>query len=308
MINSIAMENINDNQYKEVTLWQSNAITKARYEMSALEKNILYMVMSQIKKGDKTNIYQVSANEIMQKVGKELRYDDLREATRKLITRYFEAILPNGNLLQGTFVATAEYLTGKGVIEIELSEKIKPFYVELKEHFTTFQLDVALSLNGIYAKRLYEILSMYKNMDNKSFIITLTELKSLLGVFDPKTKKDKYKNFADFKKYVLGAGSVINEKTDISFTYREIKLGRKVEKIEFMVKYVKPVKEKNQVEERIFTRLTNDFKLRKDQANVIISKHSTEEINKMLYEINIQKTDGKIKNVGAYTAKVFGID
>jgi plasmid replication initiation protein len=302
------MDNQNDNQSKDVTLWQSNAITKARYEMSALEKNIMYMVMSQIKKGDKTNIYQVSANDIMKKVGKELRYDDLREATRKLITRYFETVLPNGNLLQGTFVATAEYLTGKGVIEIELSEKIKPFYVELKEHFTTFQLDVALSLNSIYAKRLYELLSMYKNMENKVFVITVSELKNLLGVFDPKTKKDKYKNFADFKKYVLGSGDIINEKTDISFTYREIKLGRKVEKIEFSVKYARPVKEKNLVEERIFTRLTTDFKLRKDQANNIITKHNIEEINKMLYEINLQKNDGNIKNVGAYTAKVFGVD
>lgn len=302
------MDNNNDNSGKDVTLWQSNAITKAKYEMSALEKNIMYMVMAQIKKGDKTNVYQVAASDIMLKVGKEVRYDDLQEATRKLITRYFETVLPNGNLLQGTFVATAEYLKGKGVIEIELSEKIKPFYVELKEHFTTFQLDVALSLNSIYAKRLYEILSMYKNMDNKSFILNLPELKILLGVVDVKTKKDKYKNFADFKKYVLGAGEIINEKTDISFTFREIKRGRKVEMIEFTVKYNKPVKEKNPIEERAFMRLTTEFKLRKDQAQKVLQKFDTEELNKTLYEISLQKSDGAIKNIGAYTAKVLGVE
>ena len=37
---------------KDITLWQDNLLTIARYDMTALEKNIIYMVMAQIKKND----------------------------------------------------------------------------------------------------------------------------------------------------------------------------------------------------------------------------------------------------------------
>ena len=33
--------------------------------------------------------------------------------------------------LQATFIASAEYKKGTGIIEIELSQKVRPFYVDL---------------------------------------------------------------------------------------------------------------------------------------------------------------------------------
>ncbi len=74
-----------------VTLWQDNALTIARYEMTALEKNILYMVMASIRKDDPiTTLYQVSAKELMTLTGEEVKVSDMQRATKKLITRYFE--------------------------------------------------------------------------------------------------------------------------------------------------------------------------------------------------------------------------
>ena len=47
------------------TIWQDNFITSARYEMSSLEKNILYCVLSQVKANTpKDYIYKVSAKDI----------------------------------------------------------------------------------------------------------------------------------------------------------------------------------------------------------------------------------------------------
>jgi plasmid replication initiation protein len=300
-----------------VTLWQSNFITSARYEMSAMEKNIIYMVMAQIKKNDSPGkMYMVSALELMKNTGSHILYEDLKKATSKLRERKLDGILPNGNYLEVSFIASAEYITGKGLIEIELSQKILPFYLDLKEQFTTFQLDIALSLNSMYSKRMYEILSMYKNMKDKSFKTSIQELKERLHLINPKTGKDKYPTYTKLETNVLKpAENEINGHTDIFFTYKPIegqKYGkgrRPIVSIEFKIIYKakSPLFGYEDYNKPLFDRLTNDFKLRKDQANAVLEKHSREEINKELYQISIKQANKEIKDLGAFTATVFNV-
>ena len=305
------------------TLWQSNFITSAKYEMSALEKNILYMVMSQIKKADShKTIYTVSATDIMNYMkGETINYSSLKRATDRLLSRVLEGKLPNGNLLQVAFVSSAEYIANKGLIEIELSQKILPYYLNLTEKFTTFELEIALNLNSIYSKRIYELISQYKNLTNKSFKIPLKLLKEILGVIELKTGKDKYENFSVFRKNVLDpAFTEINgNNLDVSFTYEAIegkKLGKgrkPIEFVEFVIENLSPSKtmvtdykiETTFVE--LFERLTIKHKLRKDQATEVLDKFSYAEINKNLYAIWNSFQNREIKNIGAYTASTFNL-
>ena len=305
------------------TLWQSNFITSAKYEMSALEKNILYMVMAKIKKEDShKTIYTVSATDIMSYMkGETVNYNSFKKATEKLLSRVLEGTLSNGNLLQVAFVSSAEYIANKGLIEIELSQKILPYYLNLTEKFTTFELETALNLNSIYSKRIYELISQYKNLPNKSFKIPLKILKETLGVIELKTGKDKYENFSIFKKNVLDPASTeINGKNlDVSFTYEPIegkKLGKgrkPIEFVEFVIKNLSPSKtmvtdykiETKYVE--LFDRLTTKHKLRKDQATEVLDKFSYEEINKNLFAIWNSYVSKEVKNIGAYTASTFNL-
>lgn len=39
-------------------------------------------------------------------------------------------------------------MTGQGIIELELRQKVRPLYVELKERFTSMQLSNDLILNS----------------------------------------------------------------------------------------------------------------------------------------------------------------
>lgn len=301
---------------QEVTLWQSNFITSAKYEMSALEKNIIYMVMAQIRKEDTAEkVYFVSAKELMLLTGNEVKYADFQKATAKLITRLLQGTLANGNFLQTTFVSSAEYLKGQGLIEITISPKIRPFYIDLKREFTTFQLNIALNLHTVYAKRLYEIFSMYKNMKDKTFTINLLDLKQRLLLIDEKTGRDKYEKFTHFKKAVLDpAEREINTKSDISFSYVAIEgnkagRGRKpVEQLEFTVTYAEPIERYSFDDNNLplFTRLTTQFNLRKDQATKILENFQPIEVNKMLYDIHLKVINKEVTNIGAYTAKAFG--
>lgn len=300
---------------KAVEIWQDNALTVARYEMSEAEKNILYMVVATVKKDDSpTKMYQVSVKEMAEVMGsKELMFEAYKQATRKLLTRVFETTLPNGDVLQATFISSALYKKGTGIIEIELSQRVRPFYVDLNSRYTKVQLAAAISLNSAYAKRIYELLCMYKNMKDKTFRRDLYDLKRILGIVDPKTGKDSYPNWTIFKQKILDvAAKEINGHTDITFECKPIYgdrpgRGRKpVEQVEFGVFY--KAKPEAEPATPLLERLTKHFRLRPDQAAKVLEMYSVEVINRQLYDIHTKAADGKVKNLGSYTAKVFGLE
>lgn len=95
---------------------------------------------------------------------------------------------------------------------------------------------MALNLPSKYAKRMYEMLSQFK--DTGMMQITVEELKKRLGLIDLETGKERYKDFAWFKRYVLDiAQKELAEHTDISSTYTAKKTGKKYTHLEFQIKY-----------------------------------------------------------------------
>lgn len=302
---------------KEVEIWQDNVLTMARYEMTEAEKNILYMVVASVRKADpSTKMYQISVREMAEVTGQgELKFETYKQATRKLMTRVFETTLPNGDLLQAGFIASALYKKGTGTIQIELSQMVRPFYVDLNTKFTKMQLVAAISLNSTYAKRIYELLCMYKNMPNKTFRRNLVDLKTMLWVIDSKTGKDSYSNWTRFKKAVIDVAiREINGHTDLSFVCTPIYgdrpgRGRKpVVEVEFEVFYQAKTEVEPVPASDLHERLVKQFRLRPDQAAAVLASHSIETINRQLYDVQTKAADGKVKNLGSYTAKVFGVN
>ena len=300
---------------KVIEIWQDNALTVARYEMTETEKNLLYMVVSQVKPEDsESKAYQVSVKEMAKITGSErLMGEAYKQAARKLITRVFETTLSDGDALIAAFITSARFKKGTDIIEIELSRHVRPLYVALNKKFTKMQLAAAISLNSAYAKRIYELLCMYKNMPDKTFRRNLTELKNMLWIVDPKTGKDSYPDWTKFQRNILDvATKEINGHTDITFTYKPIYgdrpgRGRKpVVEVEFSVFY--QAKAEPAPTSGLHERLVKQFRLRPDQADAVLSAHSVETINRQLYDIQAKALDGKVKNLGSYTAKVFGLE
>ncbi len=298
----------------KMEIFQDNALTTARYEMTETEKNLLYMVVAQVKREDPpTKMYQVSVKDMADIMGsEELKFNSYRKATERLNSRVFKTTLPNGNYFHGSFIASAEYKKGTGIVEIELSQKVRPFYVDLNERFTKIQLAAALSLNSAYAKRIYELLCMFKNMKDKTFRRSVVDLKTMLGIIDEKTGKDTYPDWTKFKTNVLDvAGKEINGPTDITFIYKPIHgdrpgRGRKpIEQVEFEVFYIAKVQSESTTP--LLERLVKQFRLRPDQADAVLTMYSTEVINRQLYDIQNKVNEGKVKNIGSYTAKVFSL-
>ena len=143
---------------------QHNAITSASYEMTALEKNIMYLLLSRLRDNDDPKkVYSISVKEIKQLTGTTTDHEQFKKATNLLIDRVLLVNTGKKNFLDVSLLFSGEYVKGKGIIELELSKEIRSFFFSLKNNFTTFQLYVALGLKSKYAKRIYEMLNQYKS-------------------------------------------------------------------------------------------------------------------------------------------------
>lgn len=304
-----------ENLHQIKTLFQANAITRSRKEYTALEKNLIYMVLSQLKEGDNNKYYYISIKDIIEKTGVNSRYYEYKNAARSMLKKTInipKEYSKTGNEIDINFFASCEYMEGQGVIEVELSDKMKPYLFDLKKNFTTFQLDLALSVKSRFTKDLYELLSQYK--DTGFLNIKIKELKYILGLFDPKTGKEQFEKWSSFKTDVLNkAKAEFNDTTnnsDIKFSYKANKLGRKFDNINFYIDY-KPYQMKidyKDVDTIIFSKLVNKYKLSKSQSQKVIDNYSEKEINQRLYDISVLKVNNQIKtSIGAYTARIFNV-
>lgn len=219
-----------------IEIRQHNSITTARYDMSALEMDIIFALLSRLNKDDKPGtMYRLRVQELEKLTGREWNYHRLGIAVDSLVGRSYH--IEDGNSwLKVTMLASAEYLKGQGVIELEVSEKLRPYLINLKNNYTSYKLHSVLSLTSKYAKRVYELASQWKDIgETKTY--SLDEFKYMLALKDPTGKEpEQYQQISNLKKFVLDiAVEQINAHTDLTISYELIKEGRSYQKLCFHV-------------------------------------------------------------------------
>ncbi len=290
---------------------QDNALTTARYEMTALEKNIMYSVMSQIEDTDSASkYYKISINNISKFTARRVRHDDFEAAIQRLLTRDFTIKKADGKNLQITFISSAEYDTD-GSVEIGIDLKMRPYLFALKKNFTSFGLEVALSLNSKYSKRLYEMLCQFRSTG--LLRLTVRELKDRFQLISP-DGEEQYARWSSFENNVLKtAQAEINEKANFQFDYELRKQGRKIAAIDFLFrKEPAPQTTPKQSQSvdidkdpklgRMIERLTN-YGLTTNQIHTVIKRHPVERINKVLYDTDCNRDN--IHSTSALLSKIF---
>lgn len=215
---------------------QHNVITSARHELSAVQLDIYFMLLSRLKPGDNSK-YEISVREIEELTGRQWNYQQLRDATSGLIGKVFEIEEEDG-LLQVALMSSAKYIKGQGRIQLTVAEELKPYLVDLKNNFTSFQLFCVLSMTSKYAKWLYVQFSRWKDLGYLSY--ELEQLKFRLNLKDPKGKQpEQYKQWGQFKDNVLEpAIRQINESSDLRVSYETEKRGKSIYKLNFHIKHV----------------------------------------------------------------------
>lgn len=265
--------------------------------------------MSQLKAADTDSTkYYLSVKDLSEYESK-INYGQVRESVSELIGAKIIIRLPNGNDMETTFFSSAEYMEGQGMVELSMDERIRPYFFDLKKNFTAFELHAATSLKGKYSKRIYEMLSQYANVGK--FEIDVKELKEKMGIINKKSGKDKYPKWGLFTKRVLDvAEKEMSKYTNLKFDYEPIKVGRKFSRLKFIISTVNvqaALDFSSSSTSKLMQELTQNYKLRRDQAIEVLKRYSVQEIHKIMYEIQLLKSDNKIRNMGATAAIKFDV-
>jgi plasmid replication initiation protein len=219
---------------KEIEIRQHNALTNARYEYTELQLDLLFFLLSKLRKDKQDSVYELNIKDLSLLTGKKYNAAYLHKATSDMGSRVFE-VQTETRYRQLWMFQRVDYLLGQGIIEIKLTEDITPYLFDLKENFTSYELASALRLTSKYAKRIYQYCSQWKDQgETKKYDIQ--DFKHMLGLLDDKGK-DKAVRMSDFRESVLDvAVKQINEHTELHISYKLEKRVRTYKNIVFTVK------------------------------------------------------------------------
>jgi len=217
---------------KNALVVKSNNLVEAFSGMSTNECKIIALLISKIKKDDNNfNIQSITVNEFNElldiKGTKTYNYMKVfeKELLKKMVTVSFD----NGDRLNVNWFQYSKYISKNATLELCFNSYLKEHLLALKENYTKYLLENICQLNSSYTIQLYEILKQYQKIGYR--VINISDLKYMLGIMGG------YKLYADFKKRILlPAQSEINTKTDIEFEFIEIKKGKSVVDIKFIIR------------------------------------------------------------------------
>lgn len=204
-----------------------NAKSEEAYSLNQLK--LICHLISHIKPED-TNL------ETKQLSLMDLGFDSIESKNHKKLTSEFLKLLkmpfkiPNSKYWVNWF---SVFAYENGVIEYSFDERLKPYLLELKDNFTSYQLKNILSLKKIYSIKLYELL--LQNLTIGKRTIEIIDLRALLNIPDGYTNKDIVRLVKDVQKE-------LGEKTDINFLFKPIKKIREFVALEFDIKQTKAIK------------------------------------------------------------------
>lgn len=132
------------------------------------------------------------------------------------------------------WVTRCEYKADVGVA-IKLNEELKPYLLQLKNHYTQYTLDEILAMKSIYAIRIFELIQskiMHKTIPGCGLEVTLTiqEIRECCNC------EDKFEKFSHLKEKVIDkAVEEINTVTLYHLGYEYVKTGKTVTAIKFII-------------------------------------------------------------------------
>lgn len=295
---------------------KGNDFINARHQLTVAEMRIVLTMITQIGRDDEDfKLYRIYIKDFVEAIGTSHKgeYERAREITLNLMKRVMEIPRQKG-YLQISFLSSAEYIAGTGYVELSFDPKLKPYLLQLKERFTQYDIRNVLALQSFYSIRIYELLKQYVRLGER--VMDVDELRQLLKL------PDSYKHYASFKRrIILQAQKDLSRHTDLSFDFEEIKIGRKIARIRFVIRSnrmatgTSPLEGASLEEDEfslsatpLFQRLVQEFGFKKKQAVEALAKYPEAYIEENLTVVVKRLKAGKVKEVTPYTLKALEED
>ena len=224
---------------KNYIVTKSNKLIACNYDLSLQEQKLILTLASMVQPQDtEFKEYEFKIKDFIKllDVQGQNKYTELPKITKELKRKVFD-IEEGTDMIQVSWLGGVRYKRKEGILILKLDPNLKPYMLELKKMYTSYKLSNILSLKSKYSIRLYEILK--SNLFKKEVTIELQELKNMVGA-----KEKAYSVYQNIKnKVIIQAQKELKNKTDISFSFTEIKTGRKVTSIRFHIKQNKTLNE-----------------------------------------------------------------
>jgi len=305
---------------------QHNKIIEAKYKLSVGEQRLIKLLISMIEKDDEDfKAYRIAVADLSKllDISDNDFYRKVKVSAKKLISNVLTFKGFDGRELQVAWLSSAEYIPNDGVVELEFSPKLKPFLLQLKQHFTAYELGNVINLKHTYSIRIYELLKQYEKIGRRTFDIEV--FRELLML-----EEDQYKQFCDFRRWILKpANKELKEKTDIDFEWREERKNQKCVAIEFIIiPQKRPQKlnpnyrlmANNKAQEEGTTNTVVDLPMADKQnptlvgllvalgvsqkaAKSLVKEYPEERINAAVTYTQAQQKEGKVKNPSGFVVE-----
>lgn len=211
----------------------NNLIQKTRFNLSTVEQKTILYIISKIKPETKEfEEYNFSIIEYCKICGIDYKnggnYKYIKQKLKSLRDKSIWIELEDKTETTLSWIEKVFINKQNGTIRIKIDNMMKPYLLQLQNHFTQYELFYVLSMKSQYSIKIYELLKSYQYLNRKQFDIE--ELKKTLCA-------ENYKRFPDFKSRVLDiAMKEINMFSDINILYEIKKEGKKYAKLEFIIK------------------------------------------------------------------------
>jgi len=204
-----------------LSIIQPNRITNARYNFSAIEKNIIYCILEAMQKEmtfqqalfDRSRKYTIDISKFMESNNYDYVLKEAEKLVKKTIWYNWKNDKGKINDTVTAIISSATKERGTGFLTIEVPEMALPVLLYIGAGgFTVLQKTIAISLKSKHSKRMYELCCRWK--DKGGFNMSLDEFKKMLYV------EKKYKDINKLRDQVLDvAKKELKESADTWFEY-----------------------------------------------------------------------------------------
>jgi plasmid replication initiation protein len=221
----------------ECKVSKSNYLIRASYRLTLSEQRVILACLAQVdsrKRLQNLNSLELQTEGLtinaldyakLFDVDPSTAYRELQQAADRLYERTI-TVKKNDKgervrhrWLQGEARAAA----GSGYIRLSFTMQLAEHICQLRGKFTTYQLDQVRHLRLPNSIRFFELMMQWR--DTSLVRVKLEELREMLEI--------KYPLYAEIKRCILKpAFAEINARTDYEVSWREIRVGRKVDTIE----------------------------------------------------------------------------
>lgn len=203
------------------------------------ELKLLRLIITQCKKDDKElYTFTLKAKDFAKLL--DVDAHDMRKNLRTMTRHIMQEVLEIEDINTGDWLQfhwTDECRYKAGIVTIKIAERLKPYLLELKGHFTRYKLEEILPFRSAHALKIYEVL--VANIDDKNQ--PHAQYQSIVNVSMDTlrivTKTiDKYPRFNNFNTRVLKpAVEEINRVSKYHIIATPYRTGHAVSGIEFLI-------------------------------------------------------------------------